>query len=71
MRVEMESNIEKITVEIEKLKTIIDELLTLGRGIPALERNLFRMGASLKMLELNFMDLGAKDNSMMTASREQ
>ena len=52
----MNSTIAKITVEIEKLKSSVEDLRTLGKGIPALERNLVRIAASVKMLELNFID---------------
>jgi hypothetical protein len=56
----MNSGIEKMTVEIEKLKSIVEELRTVSQGIPALDRNLVRIAASIKMLELNFLDLGSE-----------
>ena len=52
----MENAFEKIVVEIEKLKSIVDGLRNFNREIPALERNLIRISASVKMLELNFID---------------
>jgi hypothetical protein len=57
----MNSDIEKMTVEIKKLKSIVEDLRTLSQGIPALDRNLIRIAASVKMLELNFIDLGSED----------
>jgi hypothetical protein len=57
----MDSAIKKMTVEIEKLKSIVEELRTVAQGIPALDRNLVRIAASIKMLELNFLDLGSED----------
>ena len=56
----MDSAIKKMTVEIEKLKSIVEELRTVTQGIPALNRNLVRIAASIKMLELNFLDLGSE-----------
>ena len=57
----MNSSIEKMTVEIKKLKSIVENLRTLSQGIPALDRNLVRISASVKMLELNFIDPGSED----------
>jgi hypothetical protein len=56
----MNSVIEKMAVEIEKLRSNVEELRTIGQGIPALDRNLARIAASIKMLELNFLDLGSE-----------
>ena len=58
----MNSTIAKITVEIEKLKSIIEDLRSLSQGIPALDRNLVRIAASVKMLEINFVDPDSEDN---------
>lgn len=58
----MESAIEKITAEIQKLKSTVDDLMNLSQGIPTLDRNLVRISASVKMLELNFTDIGAGDS---------
>ena len=52
----MNSTIEKLSVEIKRLKSIVEDLRTLSQGIPALDRNLIRIAASVKMLELNFID---------------
>jgi hypothetical protein len=54
----MDSTIEKIAIEIEKLKAVLDCLQGLGHDLPALDRNLTRIMASVKMLELNFIDPG-------------
>lgn len=59
----MESTIEKIAEEIEKLKAMVDDLRSLSQGIPSLDRNLVRIAASVKMLELNFVDPGAEGRS--------
>ena len=52
----MNSTIDKMSVEIKRLKSIVEDLRTLSQGIPALDRNLIRIAASVKMLELNFID---------------
>jgi hypothetical protein len=49
-----------MTVEIEKLKSIVEELQTVSQEIPSLDRNLVRIAASIKMLELNFLDFGSE-----------
>lgn len=56
----MNSAIEKMTVEIKKLKSIVEALQSSSQGIPALDRNLARIAASVKMLELNFIDPGSE-----------
>lgn len=56
----MNPAIEKISVEIEKLKSIVEDLRILSPKIPALDRNLTRIAASVKMLELNFIDPGVE-----------
>ena len=58
----MNSTVEKMTVEIKKLRSIVEDLRSLGQGIPALERNLARISASVKMLELNFSEPVSEDN---------
>ena len=54
----MNSTLKKMTMEIEKLKTLVEDLRSLSQGIPALDRNLVRIAASVRMLELNFTDIG-------------
>jgi hypothetical protein len=57
----MNSTVDKMSVEIKRLKSIVENLRTLSQGIPALDRNLVRISASVKMLELNFIDPGSED----------
>ena len=45
-----------IAKEINTIKTAVSSLRQLGKDVPALDRNLQRISASLKMLELNFID---------------
>jgi hypothetical protein len=52
----MDSKLEKISSEIEKLRNAVECLKRLSDDLPALDRNLCRMTASIKMLELNFVD---------------
>ena len=57
----MNSSIEELTVKIKELKSIVENLRNLSQGIPALDRNLVRISASVKMLELNFINPGSED----------
>jgi hypothetical protein len=52
----MDSRIENLSVEIEALRKAVERLQKLGGDLPALDRNLQRIAASVKMLELNFVD---------------
>ena len=52
----MSSTIEKISSEIKTLKNAVTYLESLGHEFPALMCNLKRIRASIKMLELNFVD---------------
>jgi len=52
----MDSRIERLSVEIETLRKAVERLQKLGSDLPALDRNLRRISASVKMLELNFVD---------------
>lgn len=54
----MDPRVKTISIEIEKIKAAINRLDGLSNGLPALERNLRRITASIKMLELNFVDPG-------------
>lgn len=47
---------EKITTEIQRLNAAVSNLRRLSQNLPALDRNLQRIAASIKMLELNFVD---------------
>ena len=50
--------IEEISSEIRKLKTTAMRLESLGPEFPALICNLKRIQASIKMIELNFVEPG-------------
>ncbi|MFH0725609.1 MAG: hypothetical protein V2B19_04530 [Pseudomonadota bacterium] len=50
--------IEEISTEIKQLKTAAMRLESFGREFPAISCNLKRIQASIKMLELNFVDPG-------------
>jgi hypothetical protein len=50
-------HLEAICTRIAGLKRIAIELQTLGADIPCLARNTTRILASLKMLEIGFMDV--------------
>jgi hypothetical protein len=52
----MKATIEKISSEIEALKLNAERLKAMSEDLPALNRNLVRVLASIKMLELNFVD---------------
>jgi hypothetical protein len=52
----IEESLRKINLEIAAMKASIEELASLRKEYPALDRNLVRISASLKMLELNFVD---------------
>lgn len=53
----MAATIEKISAEIKMLKATVIRLETIGVEFPALICNLKRIQASIKMLELNFVDM--------------
>jgi uncharacterized protein YfkK (UPF0435 family) len=53
-RYQMEMDL--IAKEINTIKTAVSSLRQIGKDVPALDRNLQRISASLKMLELNFLD---------------
>ena len=52
----MEATIDKISSEIETLKLSAERLKAMSDELPALNRNLVRVAASIKMLELNFVE---------------
>ncbi len=47
----------KMAVRIEGIKKKAEELKILAKGIPAVDRNVERILASVKMLEINISDL--------------
>ena len=55
----MDSNTDltKINAKVQLMKKTANELKHLGKDFPALTRNLVRIEASLKMLEINISDL--------------
>ncbi|MBW2409676.1 MAG: hypothetical protein JRF72_07750 [Deltaproteobacteria bacterium] len=55
----MDSNIDLNTInsKVQLMKDTARELKHLGEDFPALNRNLVRIEASLKMLEINISDL--------------
>ncbi len=52
-----EYNIEDIAEKIELLKQTATELKRISGGIPTVDRNVDRILASIKMLEINISDL--------------
>ena len=50
-------NLDEINNKIKQMKGCADELKGLGKEFPALDRNIIRILASLKMLELNVSDI--------------
>ena len=50
-------DLKAIHSHIREIKSAAEKLQTLGRGLPALDRNTARILASLSMLELNVSDL--------------
>ncbi|MHB8830258.1 MAG: hypothetical protein ACYC6Q_12135 [Syntrophales bacterium] len=52
-----ETDIRKVQEKIKSLRETAEELKTMGEDFPALYRNLSRILASVKMLELNVPDV--------------
>jgi hypothetical protein len=50
-------DLERIEEKIQLMKEATQELKVMGKNIPAMERNLARILASIKMLELNISDV--------------
>lgn len=50
-------DISSMDKKIREIKKAADELEELGKGIEAVKRNVHRLKATLKMLELNISDL--------------
>jgi hypothetical protein len=51
-----EKTLQKINLEIAAMKAAVERLESLRGDFPTLDRNLVRIAASIKMLELNFVD---------------
>lgn len=49
-------DLERIEEKIQLMKEAAQELKVMGKNIPAMDRNLVRILASIKMLELNISD---------------
>ena len=52
-----EWNVQKMDEMIRQMRTLSEELRQKAGGIQAIERNLDRISASIKMLELNVSDV--------------
>ena len=50
-------DLEGIEEKIKMMKEIAQELKEMGKNIPAMDRNLLRILASIKMLEMNISDV--------------
>jgi hypothetical protein len=53
----IEIDLNQIDSKIQLIKETARELKILGAEIPAIDRNIVRILASVKMLEINFSDL--------------
>lgn len=52
----MEPDMDKIITEIQELRACADRLKAMGEELPALNRNLVRIMAGIRMLELDFVE---------------
>ena len=50
-------DLEAIDERIQLMKATAQELKEMGKSIPAMERNVLRILASIKMLEINISDV--------------
>ena len=50
-------DVKKASEQIQTMKGLAQELKVMGEELPAMDRNLVRLLASIKMLELNFSDV--------------
>jgi hypothetical protein len=55
-------DLHQIDSKIQLIKETAQELKALGAEIPAIDRNIVRILASVKMLEINFSDLVQLEN---------
>ena len=60
----MESQIDLagINAKIQLMKKTAEELSQVGKNFPAIARNIVRLSASIKMLEINISDLVELDS---------
>lgn len=63
-----EFDIKGMTEKILSLKQNAQELKDMGECFPALERNMVRIMASIKMLEINIVDVMNLDNTQENSS---
>ncbi len=59
----MEESINRMADKIEKLRSLAEELMLEGGDIQAVKCNLKRLMASLKMLELNVVDITFRNDN--------
>ena len=55
-------DVDSVNSKIQSIKQIAEELKAIGSDCPALDRNLVRLSASIKMLEMNFSDVAGLDD---------
>ncbi len=68
----VDDKLKQMAGEISKLKKTAEKLKDMGNDFPAVERNLRRILASIKMLELNVSDLVlTEENDLSTRRRNQ
>lgn len=54
---DIEKDLERLDVKIKELRRTAEEIGTLGEDIEAVKRNIVRILASTKMLEINISDV--------------
>ena len=57
------SDINQIHEKIQLMKTTAQELAQAGQNFPAIARNIVRISAGIKMLELNISDVVELENA--------
>jgi predicted ester cyclase len=55
-------DVNAVDKKIQSMRQIAEELKAMSHECPALNRNLVRLSASLKMLEMNFSDVTDLDD---------
>ena len=59
---EAQFDLAEINSKIQVMKNIAEELSRAGKNFPAIARNVVRLSASIKMLEINVSDLVELDS---------
>ena len=59
---EAQFDLAEINSKIQVMKNIAEELSRAGKNFPAIARNVVRLSASIKMLEINISDLVELDS---------